>query len=310
MENEALDKLASLPGMLDIKRQVEQIIQFNRISKLREKQGLKALPQSNHMLFTGNPGTGKTTAARLVGQAFASLGILKSDESKKMPFVEIHHADVTSEFVGDAEKKIKTKFNQAKGGVVFIDEAYAFIGGESSHKEGEKVIAAIVQMMEDMRDEVMVIAAGYSHEMDTFLDSNPGLRSRFTNTVHFPDYSVPDMVLIAHTMFTERDYHPSNGYMDLLANYLWSEKDKKGFGNARTVRNIVEQSIRLHSVRIAKLPHPSREDLTILTEVDIQTEQQQMISEKEMLKKAMKDIQCRLFELDLRDIVSQIPKLR
>lgn len=310
MRNNALQKLGSLPGMLNIKGQVEQIIQFNKISKLRSQHGLKALPQSNHMVFTGSPGTGKTTAARLIGEAFAAMGILKSAARKngdKIPFIEIHHADVTSKYVGDAEKSIQKKFKEARGGVVFIDEAYAFGGGESSSdsKSSEKVIAAIVQLMEDMRDEIMVIAAGYSREMDKFLDSNPGLRSRFNNTVHFPDYSVPDMVQIAQTMLTERDYRADNEYLGLLSNRLWQEKDKKGFGNARTVRNIIEQSIRLQSVRVAQLTNPSRENLMVLTKTDLHNEGQKVLAEKELLQKAMKQIQFRLLEFELREITSQ-----
>lgn len=305
MSISALEQLGALPGMLNVKSQVEQIIQFNRISKLRKQHGLKTHSQSIHMVFTGNPGTGKTTAARLIGEAFASMGLLKSSNSSKgIPFVEVHHADVTSKYVGAAEKTIKEKFKQARGGVVLIDEAYAFIDGESSHKSGEKVIAAIVQLMEDLRDEVMVIAAGYSNEMDKFLDSNPGLRSRFSNTVQFPDYSVPDMISIAQTMLSERDYRADAEYMKLLANRLWTEKDMKGFGNARTVRNIIEQSIRLHSVRVAQLPSPSREDLSVLTQMDIQLSELETLSEKEILIKAMEQIQGRLLAIELKEITA------
>ncbi|MGM0776933.1 MAG: AAA family ATPase [Bacillota bacterium] len=302
----ALQKLGVLPGMLEVKKQVEQIIQFHRVSKLRAQQGLKTQKQSLHMVFTGSPGTGKTTAARLVGEAFAVMGILKSQQkgSTKIPFIEIHHADVTSKFVGDAEKAIKKKFNEARGGVVFIDEAYAFIDGDSNHKSDDKVVAAIVQLMEDLREEVMVIAAGYSAEMGKFLDSNPGLRSRFSNTVHFPDYSVPDMIRIAQTMLSDRDYWPDNEFLDLLAKRLWSEKDKNGFGNARTVRNILEQSIRMQSVRVSQIPSPNREDLSLLTKLDIQIPEQEILSEKEILQKAMQQIQGRLFELELKELTA------
>lgn len=302
----ALQQLGVLPGMLEIKKQVEQIIQFHRVSKLRAQKGLKTQKQSLHMVFTGSPGTGKTTAARLVGEAFAVMGILKSPQkgNSKIPFIEIHHADVTSKFVGDAEKAIKKKFNEAKGGVVFIDEAYAFIDGESAHKSDDKVVAAIVQLMEDLREEVMVIAAGYSAEMGKFLDSNPGLRSRFSNTVHFPDYSVPDMIRIAQTMLSDRDYRPDHEFLDLLAKRLWSEKDKNGFGNARTVRNILEQSIRMQSVRVSQIPSPTREDLSFLTKLDIQIPEQEILSEKEILQKAMQQIQGRLFELELKELTA------
>jgi stage V sporulation protein K len=306
MRINALQQLGALPGMFNIKLQVEQIIQFQRVSKLRLQKGLKTVPQSLHMVFTGSPGTGKSTAARLVGEAFATMGVLKSKDSSNedIPFVEIHQADITGSLVGEAEKNIMKKFKQARGGVLFIDEAYALLEGKnSSHKTGEKVIATIVQLMEDMREEVMVIAAGYTKEMEKFLDFNPGLRSRFANTVDFPDYSVPDMILIAQTMLKEREYRANQEFLSILANQLWLEKDKKGFGNARTVRNILEQSIRLHSVRVAQMPSPSREDLMILTSTDIQTNGQKLLGEKEILLRALNQIQSRLLEYELQEIV-------
>lgn len=297
---DALKRLGALPGMTEVKAQVEQLIQFARISAMRKKQGLKAQPQSNHMVFTGNPGTGKTTAARLIGEAFASLGLLKSN-SDKMPFVEIHHADITHPHVGQAEQTIKARFKQAKGGVVFIDEAYAFIDGESNHRSDDKVIAAVVQLMEDMRDEIMVIAAGYPEDMEKFLDSNPGLRSRFSNKVHFPDYSVPDLIRIAQVMCSDREYIASPEYLESLSAYLWAEKSSPGFGNARAVRNALEQSIRVHSVRVSQIFQPSREDLSFLRGVDAPVVKINS-SLKEDLIRSLRDIQQRLFEIEIKEI--------
>lgn len=300
---DALKRLGALPGMTEVKAQVEQLVQFARISAMRKKQGLKAQPQSNHMVFTGNPGTGKTTAARLIGEAFASLGLLKSS-SDEMPFVEIHHADITHPHVGQAERTIKARFKQAKGGVVFIDEAYAFIASESSHNTGDKVIAAIVQLMEDMREEIMVIAAGYPEDLESFLDSNPGLRSRFSNKVNFPDYSIPDLIRIAQVMCSDREYVASPEYLESLSAYLWAEKSAPGFGNARTVRNVIEQSIRIHSVRVSRIFQPSREDLTLLRAIDAPVVKVNP-SEKEDLIRSLRDIQQRLFEIEVREISTQ-----
>jgi len=297
----ALNKLGALPGMFAIKNQVEQMIQFSKISKLRTRHGLKALPQSNHMIFTGNPGTGKTTAARLIGEAFAALGMLKTSQDEP-PFVEIHHADVTHPHVGQAERTLKAKFKEARGGVLFIDEAYAFVAGESSHMTGDKVIAAIVQLMEDMRDEIVVIAAGYPENMDEFLDENPGLRSRFPTTIHFPDYEVSDLVQIAAFLCAEREYKMSKSYVDVLAAKLWEEKRKPGFGNARTIRNIIEQSIRMQSVRVAQLPAPSREELILLTEYDMSAPVTTK-SEKEMLLQSIESLHKRLKEIERREIL-------
>lgn len=311
MAMNALEKLGSLPGMTEVKLQVEQILQFKKISKLRKGFGLKTHYQTNHMLFLGNPGTGKTTAARLIGQAFSEIGILKSSpanprdnrQSQKIPFVEVHHADITSEYVGVAERNIKKKFNQAKGGVLFMDEAYSFLGDESSSGKAEKkTVAAIVQLMEDFREEVIVIAAGYPKEMEEFLNSNPGLRSRFSSTIHFPDYSVPDMVWIAQTMLNEQEYQATQDYFSVLANQLWLEKGKKDFGNACTVRNIVERSIRSHAVRVAQLQAPTKSDLSTLVGADISSHSNVKVSEKQILQKALLEIQERLLTLELQEI--------
>lgn len=305
MGNEALNQLGALPGMANVKEQVAQIIQFKKISKLRSQNGLKASSQSLHMVFTGSPGTGKTTAARLIGEAFASLGILKghrNSENDSLPFVEVHHADVTSPLVGEAEKNIKKKFKKARGGVLFIDEAYAFLDGGSTHKTDDKVVTAILQLMEDMRDEVMVIIAGYPEETEQFLDSNPGLRSRFANTIHFPDYSVPDLIHIAQTMLKELEYKADPDFLEILANQLWVEKDEKGFGNARTVRNILEQSIRRHSVRVAEIFSPSVDDLTLLKGVDIQTGSTKMLTEKDLLLKALNQIKQKLLVYEIKEL--------
>ena len=303
MKIKALEQLGALPGMLDVKMQVEQIIQLKQIAKLRKQHGLKTQAQSNHLIFTGSPGTGKTTAARLIGEAFSALGILKSDAPGEDPFIEIHHADVTSKYVGDSEKMIKAKFEDARGGVLFIDEAYAFIGGDTNNKTGEKVIAAIVQLMEDLRDEVMVVAAGYGNEMNEFLDSNPGLRSRFASTIEFPDYTVPDMLQIAQKMLFDQEYQADNDYLSALSNRLWVDKDKKGFGNARTVRNMIEESIRIHAVRVSQMGSPNKNDLMLLTKQDLQFKNQDPLSEKEILQKALKQIQARLLECDLKEIL-------
>lgn len=302
----ALERLSALPGMGPIKDQVEQMIQFARVSKIRKQQGLRVDKLANHMVFTGNPGTGKTTAARLIGKAYAAMGLLKTDQDE-IPFVEVHHSDVTHPHVGQAERTIKALFKDARGGVLFIDEAYAFIAGESTHGTGDKVIAAIVQLMEDMREEIMVIAAGYPEDMDAFLDSNPGLRSRFTSTIHFHDYSVRDLVAIAQSLCGERDYVPSAEYLDHLARHLFEIRMKPGFGNGRTVRNIVEQSIRMQSVRLSNIPNPSRNDLSLLLDTDLVIGQQNPPKEREYLLKLIHEINGRLLELDLKEILAKKP---
>jgi stage V sporulation protein K len=296
-----------MPGMTDVKDQVKQIIQFSRISAMRKKQGLKCQAQTNHMIFTGNPGTGKTTAARLIGEAFAQIGLLNRrsrNSDDELPFVEIHHADVIHPHVGQAERTIKEKFKQAKGGVIFIDEAYAFVDGESSHRTDDKVIATIVQLMEDMRNEIMVIAAGYPEDMESFLDSNPGLRSRFPNRVHFPDYAVPDLILIAQQLLADQEFTATPDYLDALTSVLWIERAKPHFGNARTVRNHVERSIRRQAMRLSQVPDPTRQDLTSLQGCDLVHDAQAVrVTEKEILARTIQEAQRRLMELDLKEII-------
>lgn len=296
---DALSRLAAMPGMAQVKEQVEQMVQYRRVADLRKQNRLKTRPQSNHMVFTGNPGTGKTTAARLIGKAFIEIGLLKRNK-EEAPFVEVNHSMITHPHVGEGERAMAAKFKEARGGVLFIDEAYAFIG-KADHRSDEKVIATMVQYIEDMRDEIVVIAAGYPKNMAEFLSFNPGLASRFPTTINFPDYSVPDLIRIAQQMLLEQEYQPAPDYMDALASVLWIEKSRPGFGNARTVRNHVERSIRRQAVRVSQMPQPSRKDLATLTAVDLVHSPQGLATpEREALVKIIGDAQGRLLELDLK----------
>lgn len=301
---DALNRLAAMPGMSAVKDQVEQMVQFSRVAELRKQSRLKTEPQSNHMVFTGNPGTGKTTAARLIGEAFIEIGLLKRN-SEKLPFVEISNADITHPHVGESEKAVTTKFKQAKGGVLFIDEAYSLIG-RGEHGTDMKVVAAIVRYLEDMRDDLVVIAAGYPKDMAKFLAFNSGLASRFPTTIHFPDYAVPELVQIAQQMLLDQEYQAEPDYLDALASVMWIEKSRPNFGNARTVRNHVERSIRKQAVRVSRLPQPSRKDLALITAADlVHSVQNVKNSEKETLQETIKAAQARLFELDLKDLLNR-----
>lgn len=300
----ALDQLGAMPGMFNVKEQVEQMIQFARISKLRESQGLKTKPHSNHMVFEGNPGTGKTTAARLIGKAFSELGLIQAPDSEYPPFIEVHHADVESELVGRAEKNIKEKFFKAEGGVIFIDEAYTFMG-HSEHKSNEKIVATIVQLLEDMRDSVVAIIAGYPKEINEFLSYNPGLRSRFPTVIHFPDYNVNELMSIASYICQEQEYVMSPDFQQNLHRNLLRLIHMPGFSNARTVRNIIEQAIRHQSVRVSQIDNPGRQELLTLTGLDIKTQAIDIKLEKAVLMEKMKNMQIRLMEIDLQEITAK-----
>lgn len=298
---DALNRLAAMPGMNQVKDQIEQMIQYRRIAELRKQNRLKTGPQSNHMVFTGNPGTGKTTAARLIGEAYAEIGLLKR-QGDKVPFVEINHGKISDSLVGEAEKRLASKFKEAKGGVLFIDEAYAFVG-KAEHRQDVKIIAEMVQQIEDMREEVVVIAAGYPKSMAEFLSFNPGLASRFPTTIHFPDYNVPDLVRIAQQMLLEQEYQAAPDYLDALARVMWIEKSQPNFGNARTVRNHIERSIRRQSIRVSQMPQPSRKDLATLIGADLVHSPGDVVhAERESLNQIIRDAQGRLFELDLQAI--------
>jgi stage V sporulation protein K len=276
---EALDRLTSLPGMGHLKNQIDEILAFREVADKRKAVGLKIESQSLHMVFTGNPGTGKTTAARLIGTAFIQLGLLKSNHTEP-PFVEVIQSNLISPFVGVAEQNIQKKFEEARGGVIFIDEAYALNG---PYEWNKNMLATIVSCVEDMRDEVLCIIAGYNNEMQEFLDANPGLRSRFPSTIDFPNYELENLIDIAEIMATERDYKFSTSSVAMLMKRLEGERKLRSFGNARTVRNVIEEAIRRHSLRMKSVNEPTKEQLMTLTGADINTEvKAPKVSEKPM----------------------------
>lgn len=266
----ALDRLYEMPGMEHIQVQVEEIIALKKVEKMRRAAGLKHESTSLHMAFLGNPGTGKTTVARLLGEAFVLMDMLKTDEDQvEPPFVQIVQSDVISGFVGGAEQNIRKKFNEAKGGVLFIDEAYALNG---PYEWNKNMLAAIVSCAEDMREEVLCIVAGYNDEMQEFFDANPGMRSRFPTHITFPDYEVGVLLEIAELTAKDRDYVLNGSARTALITRFEGEKKLPSFGNARTVRNVMEAAIRKHSARMVGINAPTKETLMTITGIDIDTE--------------------------------------
>lgn len=265
---EKLDRIYAMPGLDHIRTQVEEMIALKKVAKLREEAGLKCEQQSLHMAFLGNPGTGKTTVARLVGEAFILLGLLKSDKETP-PFVQVVQSDVISPYVGGAERNIREKFAEARGGILFIDEAYALNG---PYEWNKNMLAAIVSCVEDMKDEVLCIVAGYNDEMQEFFDANPGMRSRFPSHINFPDYELGPLLEIADMIAADRDYVINGAARTALMKRFEGEKKLKSFGNARTVRNVIEAAIRKHSARMIGIAGPTRDTLMTLTPLDIDTE--------------------------------------
>lgn len=262
-----LKELQDMIGLQKIKNFVHELIAFVEIQKKREKENLLTEPTVLHMVFSGNPGSGKTTVARLVGKLFKELGVLQ-----KGHIIECERADLVGEYIGHTANKTRDMVNKALGGVLFIDEAYSLArGGEKDF--GKEAIDALVKAMEDHRDDLILILAGYRLEMETFIQANPGLRSRFPIHIHFPDYTLDELVQIGELMMSKRQYEltpqAKTAFRRMLLNMNLIHPYS---GNARMVRNIVEKTIRQQAVRLYTKPNPTREELISITEADLSSE--------------------------------------
>ncbi|NLJ84025.1 MAG: AAA family ATPase [Halanaerobiaceae bacterium] len=259
-----LEEMDELIGLEEVKRIIKEYIAFIKVQKLRESYNLKTAPVVMHMIFKGNPGTGKTTMARIIGKIFKEIGYLKGGE-----LIEVERADLVGEYIGHTAQKTKKVLERALGGVLFIDEAYSLArGGEKDF--GKECIDTLVKGMEDYKDRLIIILAGYRNEMDYFLKTNPGLASRFAIQIDFPDYSLEELVQIAELMYKEREYILDEKSKHYIYRVLSELRNKELInGNARTVRNLVERSIRQHARRIIKLENISRNDLLYIRKEDL-----------------------------------------
>lgn len=265
--DEVLKALDSLVGLHEIKRVVTDIRAFVEIQRLRDKMDLVHTPQSFHMIFSGAPGTGKTTVARILGRLFKALQVLP-----KGHLVEVERADLVGEYIGHTAQKTREVIKRALGGVLFVDEAYALArGGEKDF--GKEAIDTLVAATENYREELLVILAGYPEEMAWFLTSNPGLLSRFPIRLEFHDYSAGDLIQIARRMLKDRDYVMSSDVESCLHRLLTTNEGywHKNSGNARMVRNLLEHAIRRQAVRLTARQIPlSRHDLMTLSWADFE----------------------------------------
>jgi len=260
---ELLAELDELVGLAAVKAEVKLVADLLTVQKLRKERGLPVVESSRHLVFTGNPGTGKTTVARLVAQVYRTLGVVE-----KGHLVETHRSHLVAGFVGQTATRTRECVERALGGVLLIDEAYALAqGGDEAF--GQEAVATLVKLMEDHRHALVVIVAGYPEEMHELIESNPGLRSRFPKTITFPDYTDEELLAIFCRMCADAAYRCAPGADEAALDFFRTQPRDKGFGNARLARNLFEASVARHASRVVAIARPTDDDLTVLTADDV-----------------------------------------
>ncbi|MEK3886877.1 stage V sporulation protein K [Bacillus sp. FSL K6-3431] len=260
LENE----MNELVGMEQMKKMMKEVYAWIYINKKRATAGLKPGKQVLHMMFKGNPGTGKTTVARLIGKLFQKMDVLP-----KGHLIEAERADLVGEYIGHTAQKTRDLVKKAAGGILFVDEAYSLgRGGEKDF--GKEAIDTLVKHMEDKQHEFILILAGYSREMEYFLKLNPGLHSRFPLVFHFPDYTVNELMQIGQRMLIDKEYVLSQEAESKLKDHLLYAKavNTKSFSNGRFIRNLLEKAIRAHAMRILMEPQLDKDTLSTLVSAD------------------------------------------
>lgn len=264
--DELLDELGELIGLDNVKSEIKSLINLIKVRNLRQKQGLPALDMSYHMVFTGSPGTGKTTVARLVAGIYRELGLLS-----RGTLVETDRSGLVAGYVGQTALKVKEVVERAVGGVLFIDEAYALSGALGTNDFGGEAIETLVKLMEDHRDNLVVIVAGYTNEMKRFLKANTGLMSRFNKFIEFDDYSEDQLIEIMQSISKKTGFEVEEEVCSAIREMIaeMSELKRSEFGNARGIRNTFERMVVNQANRVVAMESPTLEDLTRIKMCDI-----------------------------------------
>lgn len=266
--NNLLRELEDLIGLTEVKKEITSLINLIKVKRLREKYHLPQLEMSYHMVFSGSPGTGKTTVARLVARIYKELGILSKGD-----LVETDRAGLVAGYVGQTALKVTEVVERAIGGVLFIDEAYALTQNIGSNDFGGEAIDTLVKLMEDHRDNLVVIVAGYTDEMKQFLRSNTGLVSRFNKFIEFPDYTKEELLSILDAMAQKSGFMIEDDAMQTMDTYLGKLQadQKKEFGNARGIRNVFEKLVVNQANRVITYESPTLEQLSMIVQHDVIT---------------------------------------
>lgn len=259
-------QLNQLVGLNNVKSKVNDLIAFQKVQLLRKEKGLHSPKSTMHLAFIGNPGTGKTTVARIVGRIYQKLGLLS-----KGHFMEVSRTDLIAGYQGQTAHKVKDVIKKAKGGVLFIDEAYSITENDSNDSYGRKCLTELTKALEEYRKDLVVIVAGYTDPMKQFFDSNPGLKSRFNTFIEFDNYNANELMDILCYMSEKEDYFLSDRTQEVLKQLLLDTTQSSGkeFANGRFVRNIFESMIMNHARRIAKVESPTMQELKELSENDL-----------------------------------------
>lgn len=298
-----LAELNSMIGLASVKNEVTNLVNLLKVNKLRQEKGQQGMTMSQHLVFSGNPGTGKTTVARLLAKIYTALGILSKGQ-----LVEVDRSKLVGRYIGETAIKVSEVVKQSLGGILFIDEAYSLTVDKSENDFGKEAVDTLLKGMEDHRDDLVVIVAGYPDLMDKFLESNPGLRSRFNRFIHFEDYTPSEMVDIFKGLIEKNNYHLAEGIEDKLVPFFTKKFNPraKGFANGRTVRNYFEQVVSSQANRLAGKSDIKEDELFVFTADDLGLEAEAVASSEENVNALLEELKNLIGLQEMKDDVIKL----